>query len=96
MAVPLELFSVIPAVAAILALIIYYRLARLSDSGLFAYCLLIAVAIACAALAISLAPANQAAEAVADIGILLAGALAFAASGWLLFAFGQAGDARGR
>jgi hypothetical protein len=96
MAVLSESFPVIPAVAAIFALIVHYRLVRLSGSGLFAYCLLMATTIAIAALAISVAPANQAAQAVTDIGILLAGALAYAASGWLLFAFSQADDARGR
>jgi hypothetical protein len=85
-----------PAMAAILSLFIHYRLANQSGSGLFAYSLLISLAIAVAAAAVSLAPADPAAQAATDTGILLAGALAFAASGWLLFAFGMAGDAGGR
>jgi hypothetical protein len=92
MAAPLEL---IPAITAILSFVIHYRLAYRSGSGLFAYGLLIATAIAIAALATSLAPTDPVAQATADAGILLAGALAFAASGWLLFAFGQADDTDG-
>jgi hypothetical protein len=93
MAAPLEPIAIITVAAAALSLIIHWRLASQSGSGLFAYCLLIAAAIAAAATAASLAPACPVAQAVADTGILLAGALAFAASGWLLFAFGMAGDA---
>jgi hypothetical protein len=96
MAIPLEPITLLPAMLAILSLIIHYRLTNQSGSGLFAYNLLIALAIAIAATAISLAPACPVAHAAADTGILLAGALAFAASGWLLFAFGMAGDAGGR
>lgn len=91
-----ELVTLATAAAAILSLLVHYRLARQSGSGLFAYSLLISAAIAVAALAVSLAPSDPAAQAMADAGILLAGALAFAASRWLLFAFGRAGDAGGR
>jgi hypothetical protein len=80
-------------VAAAVSLIIHWRLAIKSGSGLFAYSLLITAAIAATATATSLAPAGPVAQAVADVGVMLAGALAFAASGWLLFAFGRAGDA---
>ncbi len=93
MVAPLELIT---AAIAILSFIIFYRVARLSESGLFAYSLLIAAAIAAAALATVLAPADPVAQAVTDTGIMLAGGLAFAASGWLLFAFGRAGDTGGR
>lgn len=96
MAAPLDSISLIPAVVAVISLLTHYRLARLSDAGLFAYGLLIAASIAIAALVSSLAPVDQTAQAVADTGILTAGVLAFAASGWLLFAFGQAGDPGGR
>lgn len=87
-----ELIALVPAVVAILSLVVHYRLANRSGSGLFAYGLLLALVIAIAATTISLAPADTAAQAVKDVGVLLAGALAFAASGWLLFAFGMAGD----
>jgi|AGTN01.3.fsa_nt_gi hypothetical protein len=87
-----ELIVAASAVIAILMLAIHYRLVRLSDSGLFAYGLLMVIAIAFSMLAIILAPANHVARAVADVGILLTGALAFAASRWLLFAFRVAGD----
>jgi hypothetical protein len=93
MAAPLESIALMSVVAAALSLIIHWRLASQSGSGLFAYCLLIAAATAAAATAAVLAPGSPVARAVTDAGILLAGALAFAASGWLLFAFGMAGDA---
>ncbi len=96
MRLPPELVTALPVIVALLSLIVQYRQAGRSGSGLFAYGLLMAAAIAVAIIAISAAPADQAAQAVADIGILLAGALAFAASGWLLFAFSQAGDTDGR
>jgi hypothetical protein len=92
MAAPLELMTIMTVAAAALSLIIHWRLANRSGSGFFAYCLLIAAAISAAATAAALAPADPVAQAVTDTGILLAGALAFAASGWLLFAFGLAGD----
>jgi hypothetical protein len=91
-----ELIAMASALLAILSLVVHYRLLNKSGSGLFAYSLLIATAIAVAVLASSVAPADQVAQAVTDTGILLAGALAFAASGWLIFAFGMAGDPRGR
>ncbi|HEY3273061.1 MAG TPA: hypothetical protein VGJ92_04825 [Methanocella sp.] len=87
-----EFITLAPAMTALLSLVAHCRLAKLSGSGLFAYGLLLALVIAVAATAISLAPADPATQAVTDTGILLAGALAFAASGWLLFAFGIAGD----
>jgi hypothetical protein len=96
MAEPHELIVMVPAVAAIVSLVVHCRLANRSGSDLFAYGLLIALVIATAAIAISLAPANHVAQAVMDTGVLLAGALAFAASGWLLFAFVIAGDAGDR
>jgi hypothetical protein len=96
MAGPHELIVMVPAVAAIVSLVIHGRLANRSCSDLFAYGLLIALVIAAAAIAISMAPANPVAQAVTDTGVLLAGALAFAASGWLLFAFSMAGDAGDR
>ncbi len=96
MAALLESIAIMSVVAAAISFIIHWRLASLSGSGLFAYGLLIAGAIAVAATTVSLAPACPVAQAVADAGILLAGALAFAASGWLLFAFGMAGDAGDR
>lgn len=96
MAEPHELIATTSAVVAILSLVVHYRLLMKSGSGLFAYSLLIATAIAIAALAASLAPADHRAQAVTDVGILMAGALSFTASGWLIFAFGMAGDAGGR
>jgi hypothetical protein len=96
MGLQLELMTVLPVVIALTLLVVHYRLAGRSRSGLFAYVLLMAAAIAVAVVANFLAPADQAAQAVTDTGILLAGAMAFAASGWLLFAFGQAGDTGGR
>jgi hypothetical protein len=91
-----ELIALASAMVAILSLVAHYRLMRKSGSGLFAYSLLIAASITIAALAASLAPVDHSAQAVTDVGIMLAGALAFAASGWLLFAFGMAGDAGDR
>jgi hypothetical protein len=96
MAEPHELIVLVPAVAAVVSLVVHGRLANRSGSALFAYCLLIALAIAVAATAISMAPVNPVAQAVTDTGVLLAGALAFAASGRLLFAFDMTGDAGGR
>ena len=93
MAALVESIAIMSIVVAAISFIIQWRLANQSGSGLFAYGLLMATAIAAAAMAISLAPACPVAQAVADAGIMLAGALAFAASGWLLFAFGLAGDA---
>jgi hypothetical protein len=87
-----ESIAIMSVVAAAVSLIIHWRLANQSGSGFFAYCLLIAMAIVAATTAAALASACPIAQAVADAGILLAGALAFAASGWLLFAFGIAGD----
>lgn len=92
----LKLMAALPVVIALVSLAVHYRLAGRSGSGMFAYSLLMAAAIAVAVAAVSLAPVNQAAQAVADIGILVAGAMAFASSGWLLFAFSQAGDSDGR
>ena len=96
MVAALEPVALISVVAAVLSLVVHARLANQSGSGLFAYGLLIVAAIAAGATATALAPADPAAQALADTGILLAGTLAFAASGWLLFAFGLAGDARDR
>lgn len=92
MAALLEPITLLSVLLAILSLIIHWRLASKSGSGLFAYYLLIAAAIATATTAASLAPACPVGQSIADVGTLLAGALAFAASGWLLFAFGVAGD----
>ncbi len=80
------------AIVAVLSIALHYRMARLSGSGLFACSLLMAIAIAFSMLAVILVPANPVAQAVADVSILMAGALAFAASRWLLFAFRVAGD----
>jgi hypothetical protein len=91
-----ELITLASVLVAVLSLVVHYRLLMMSGSGLFAYSLLIVAAIAVATLAASLAPANPGAQAVTDVGILMAGALAFAASGWLIFAFGMAGEAGGR
>lgn len=93
MAAALESIAIMSVVAAAISFIIHWRLANQSGSGLFDYNLLIAAAIAAAAAAVALAPADPIAQAVADAGVLLAGALAFAASGWLLLAFGLAGEA---
>jgi hypothetical protein len=92
MAAVSESIEIMSVVAAALSFLIHWRLANLSGSGLFAYGLLMATAIAAATMALSLAPTCPIAQAIADAGVLLAGALAFAASGWLLFAFGMAGD----
>jgi hypothetical protein len=78
--------------AAALSFFIHWRPANRSGSVLFAYGLLLASATAAVATATALEPASPVAQAAADAGILLAGALAFAASGWLLFAFGRAGE----
>jgi hypothetical protein len=93
---PGELISLAPAVAAIVSLAVHSRLANRSGSDLFAYGLIIALVIAAAATAISLAPSDPAAQAITDTGVLLAGVLSFAASRWLIFAFGIAGDAGDR
>jgi hypothetical protein len=96
MATLLELAAMAPVIIALLSLVIHYRLARVSNSGLFAYGLLIVAAIAIATVAITMAPDDQAIQAGTDLAIMLAGVLAFAASGWLLFASGMAGDTDGR
>jgi len=91
-----ELAAVVSIAVAALSVIVQYRLLKTSDSGLFACYLIMAAAIAVPAGALALAPADPAAQAAADLGILLAGAMAFAASGWLSFAFGVAGDTSDR
>jgi hypothetical protein len=91
-----ELISMVPAVAAIVSLAVHSRLANRSGSDLFAYGLIIALVIAAATIAISLAPSDHDAQAITDAGVLMAGVLSFAASRWLIFAFGMAGDAGDR
>lgn len=93
MAALLESIAIMSVLTAAVSLVVHWRLASQSGSGLFAYGLLITAAIAAGATAVALAPACPIAQAVADAGVMLAGVLAFAASGWLLFAFGMAGDA---
>ncbi len=83
-------------VAAVAWVAVQYRLFRLSDSFLFVYYAIIAAAIAVPAVTLTLAPSHAIALAAADLGILLAGAMAFAAAGWLSFAAGLAGDAGDR
>lgn len=65
-------------------------------TGMFAYGLAGSAAVAVPAVLIALQPAGPAARAAADLGVLLAGAMALAASGWLISAFRAAGDAGGR
>ncbi|HUL61418.1 MAG TPA: hypothetical protein VLT35_00020 [Methanocella sp.] len=91
-----ELAALTLLVAAAVCVAVQYRLLRLSDSFLFAYYLIMSAAIAVPFVALALAPSLPVAQAAADVGILLAGAMAFAAAGWLSFASGVAGDAGDR
>ena len=83
MAVPHEA----AAVAAFLLLALYYFLWRRSAAGLFASVLPGAAARALSAAAFWLGGYCAAARAPADLGILLAGAAALAAAGWLRASF---------
>lgn len=92
MAGPREVFLLIPAAVAVISLAVSYHLFKKAGTVLFLYGLLLAAAVTVSAAALTLAPGESMAQAIVDLGITLAGAMAFAASGWLKFVCGAAGD----
>lgn len=92
MAVPPEAVQVIMVVMAMIMVALQYYICKKSGTWFFIFGLLCSSAIAISLMASMPGITVLSTQALADIGILLAGCAAFASSAWLLFAFKMAGE----
>jgi hypothetical protein len=92
MAVPPEAAVTVTMAIAIVTCAVQYYASRRAGTWFFTFGLLCTGAIAISAIAILPGTAWPQAQAVADVGILVAGCAAFGSSAWLHFAFKMAGD----
>jgi signal transduction histidine kinase len=92
MAVPPEAVQIIMVVMAMIMVALQYHISKRSGTWFFIFGLLCSSAIAISLMASMPWIAGPSTQALADIGILLAGCAAFASSAWLLIAFKMAGE----